>query len=256
MTFLESSSVLQGKCKPVLTSFRYPNRRLSVKPKTKSKNSTTGGSKLYSIDFQEGPVKIEELQATNSSLIQVGDEGTRNYLNEEISEAIAKPEVNTMFYKVIQLSLFGNSSKINSNFKIFKDQPSLQSLCSLVPNQPAPKKDKRFEQFFGGSANKGSSYTVADPYEPANICYALESIFENRPSTLFFQYLPQWGRVRDILRAKKCNKNTLLKYKHTHNSIQYNCVANVLSKAGMVMTDDEDWSLLLSTPLLPIEDLK
>ena len=175
----------------MLTSFRYPNRRLSVKPKAKSKHSKNAGGKLYSIDFQEGPVKIEELQATSSSQLQVGEEGTREYLNEEIAEVMVKPEVNTMFLRVIQLSLFGNSSKINSNFKIFKDQPSLQSLCSLVPNQPAPKKDKRFEQFFGGLGNKGNSYSAVDPYEPANICYALESIFENRPSTLFFQYLPQ-----------------------------------------------------------------
>jgi hypothetical protein len=101
------------------------------------------------------------------------------------------------------LTLFGNLSKINENLKIFKHQPSLQNLCSLVPNQPAPKKDRRaeFMSTLGGNGKHG--YTATDLYESENICYALESIFENYPSTLFFQYLPQCEKVRDIYRVRK-----------------------------------------------------
>lgn len=48
-----------------------------------------------------------------------------------------------------------------------------------------------------------TGYSAKDPYEYSSDCYELESIFENRPTTLFFQYLPQCGRVRDIYRARK-----------------------------------------------------
>lgn len=132
----------------------------------------------------------------------IDDTAKDDLMNTELLPTIEPAPVNTLFIKMIQLSLTGNSAKIHSNVKIFKNQPSLQSLCSLVPNQPAPKKDKKGEFQFNFSGKDNNNYSAGDPYESPNILYALESIFENRPSTLFFQYLPQCGKIRDIYRVK------------------------------------------------------
>lgn len=60
----------------------------------------------------------------------------------------------------------------------------------MIPNQPAPKKDTKSD-FMKNLNGVDTGYTADDPYEPETCGYALESIFEGRPSTLFFQYLPQ-----------------------------------------------------------------
>jgi len=125
-------------------------------------------------------------------------------------------------------------------------------MCSLIANQPAPKKDKRGEFMYSG----GAGQAPIDPYVSSNISYALESIIETRPYTLFFQYLSYCGKVRDIFRVRKCAKTVHVYYKLADNAIEYNCVTNVMAKAGVVMTDDDDWNLILVSPHIGKEDLK
>lgn len=112
-------------------------------------------------------VRIEEIKHQNLSQLCLEETTPDTLLRTEMIQTLEAEPENVLFTQIIQLSLFGNSSKINSNVKLFKGQPSLQSLCSLVPNQPAPKRGKKGEFMFQMGAN--NTYTATDPYETPNI---------------------------------------------------------------------------------------
>jgi len=245
--FKQGSKFQEKRHSPILTSLRHKNERYSSKSKEKQKPKP---SKILKVRIPE------EKKEANLKQEWIGNHSTKDFLSTNIPETAAdSPPENTDFYNVIKLSLFGNSSKINWNFKFFKNQPSLQSLCSMIPNQPAQKRDKRGEFLKTMNENSGG-YTALDPYEPESKLYALESIFENRPSTLFFQYLPQCGKIRDIYRVKKCSKTWKIYYKITDNWNHYTSVTNALWKAGVAMTDEDDWNLYLGNPKMTKEEIK
>lgn len=56
--------------------------------------------------------------------------------------------------------------------------------------------------------------------------------------------------------SNKCSKSTKVKYKILESWVEYDSVANALARAGVVMTDDDDWSLLLVGPHISNEEFK
>jgi hypothetical protein len=250
---IDGSKWIDVKKTQPLNSYRYQN--IFTFKNKKRKNAIKQGKCVWVIGIESK--KREEKKHYNMSQTGMNDGISSDLISVENANANEQPPSNNAeFHKVIQLTLFGNLSKINENLKIFKHQPSLQSLCSLVPNQPSPKKDRRaeFMSTLGGNGKYG--YTATDLYESVNICYALESIFENYPSTLFFQYLPQCEKVRDIYRVKRWTNVTKVLYRIAENATHYDSVENVLSKAGVSMTDDDDWNLFLSTPYMSKEEIR
>ena len=55
---------------------------------------------------------------------------------------------------------------------------------------------------------------------------------------------------------KKWDKLNLPKYKISEKSITYNCIINTLGMAGWAMTDNDDWSLLITSPLMSNDEAK
>ena len=62
--------------------------------------------------------------------------------------------------------------------------------------------------------------------------------------------------MRDIFRAKKWDGKISVKYKMSEKSIMYNWIVNALAKAGWAMTDDDNWSLLITSPHMTNEEAK
>ena len=60
-------------------------------------------------------------------------------------------QIDPLLIELIQLSLTGKTIKSNGSFKMYKNQGGLQNLCSMIPNQPAPKREKKLELIFGNS---------------------------------------------------------------------------------------------------------
>ena len=147
--FIDLNSLIEIKNKPVLSSQRYFD--IKYKKHIRQKEKIRNNERINNNHNMSEISKIQWATENNVSHYSWENEMKKDSIDLSIIKPIEIIQMDPQLMELLQLPLTGKTSKTYGSFKVYKNENSLKNLWSMIPNQPAPKKNKKFENIFGGA---------------------------------------------------------------------------------------------------------